>query len=95
MQTVSYVSRSCIDMDKKFYSFVGESAASFWGISQNILCLWGMYFYCMCNCKVVHKGVDFTGSIAMVQIWAQELLGYHSTLLHQIKNIMGDVDALT
>ena len=31
----------------------------------------------------------------MVQIWAQELLGYHFTVIHLITNMMGDVDALT
>ena len=31
----------------------------------------------------------------MVQIWAQELLGYYFTVIHQSENMMGDVNALT
>ena len=31
----------------------------------------------------------------MVQIWDQEQLGYHFTVIHWITNMMGDVNALT
>ena len=49
----------------------------------------------MCDCKAVQEVVEYTGSIAMVQRWDQELLGYHFTVIHRSENMMGDVDALT
>ena len=50
---VSYVLSSCTNMEKKFHSFVGESAAGRWGISQNRHYLLGTHLYWMCECKAV------------------------------------------
>ena len=57
--------------------------------------LWGTHFYWMCDCKAVQEVVEYTGSIVMVQRWAQELLGYHFTVIHWSEKIMGDVYAIT
>ena len=39
--------------------------------------------------------LEYTGNIAMVQRWAQELLGYHFSILHRSNQMMIDVDALS
>ena len=49
----------------------------------------------MCNYKEVQEVVEYTGSITIVQRWAQELLGYHFTVIHQSEKMMGYFDALT
>ena len=78
-----------------FHSFVGESTAVHWGISQNRHYLQGTHFYWMCDCKEVQEVVEYTVSIVMVHIWAQELLRYNLTVIHRSEKMMGDVDAIT
>ena len=95
LRPVSYGSRSCTDMEKKFNYFVGESAASRWVIIKNWHYLWGTHFYWMLECKSVQEVLEYIGSIAMVKIWAQELLGYHFTVIHWSEKMMRYVNALT
>ena len=49
----------------------------------------------MCDCVEVKEILEYDGNISMVCRWAQELLGYHFTVLHRSKHMMRDVDALT
>ena len=95
LQPIEYGSRACTDMERKFHSFVGESGAGRWAIGQNRQYLWGNHFYWMCDCKAVEEVLEYAGNIAMVQRWAQELLGYHFTVIHRKERMMIDVDALT
>ena len=39
--------------------------------------------------------LEYDGSISMISRWAQELLGYHFTVIHRSARMMRDVDALT
>ena len=39
--------------------------------------------------------LDYEGPIPMIGRWAQELLGYHFTVVHRSNRIMVDVDALS
>ena len=48
----------------------------------------------MCDCKAIEEILEYTGNIAMIQSWAQELLGYHFTVIFQKEKMMTDVDAL-
>ena len=39
--------------------------------------------------------LDYEGPIPMIGYWAQELLGYHFTVVHRSSRMMVDVDALS
>ena len=95
LQPVAYGSRSCTIAEKTFHSFVGEAACGRWAISQNRKFLWGTHFYWMCDCNAVREILEYEGNIAMVSRWAQELLGYHFTVIHRSARMMVDVDGLT
>ena len=95
LQAVAYGSRSCTDMEKLFHSFVGEAACGRWAIGQNRRFLWGNHFYWMCDCRAMKEVLEYDGTIAMVSRWAQELLGYHFTVIHRHARMMIDVDGLT
>ena len=95
LQPIAFGSRACTGLERKFHSFVGEAACGRWAISQNRMYLWGSHFYWMCDCAAVKEILDYDGNISMVCRWAQELLGYHFTVLHRSKHMMRDVDALT
>ena len=92
---ISYGSRACTDIEKHYHSFVGEAAAGRWGISQNRNFLWGAHFYWLCDCSAVKEVLEYEGTIHTVMRWAQELLGYHFTIIHRPATMMADVDALT
>ena len=95
LQPISFGSRACTGLERRYHSFVGEAACGRWAISQNKLYLWGSHFYWMCDCVAVKEALEYDGNISMVCRWAQELLGYHFTVLHRSKHMMRDVDALT
>ena len=95
LQPVVYGSRACTESERFFHSFVGEAAAGRWAISQNKRYLWGNHFYWMCDCTAVKEILEYNGSIHMIMRWAQELLGYHFTIIHRLAAMMADVDALT
>ena len=95
LQPIAYGSRACTDTERHFHSFVGEVAAGRWGIAQNKKYLWGAHFYWFCDCTAVKEVLEYDGSIHMVMRWAQELLGYHFTVVHRPARMMIDVDALT
>ena len=95
LKPVRFGSRSCTDTEKNFHSFVGEAAAGRWAIAQNRNYLWGTHFYWICDCSAMKEVLDYQGSIAMVQRWSQELLGYHFTVVHRPARMMKDVDALS
>ena len=92
---ISYGSRACTEIEKHYHSFVGEVAAGRWGISQNRKSLWGAHFYWLCDCSAVKEILEYEGTIHTVMRWAQELLGYHFTVIHRPATMMADVDALT
>ena len=71
LKTISYGSRACTDMEKKFHSFVGESASRRFYIGRNCKYLLRCNFYWMCDCKYIEEILEYTGNIAMIQRWAQ------------------------
>ena len=50
------------------------------------------------NCPAKSKfkmiALDYDGPITMIKRWAQELLGYHFTVVHRVQHMMRDVDSL-
>ena len=48
----------------------------------------------MCDCKEIEEIIEYTGNVAIIQRWAQELLGYHFTVIHWKGGIIMDVSAL-
>lgn len=95
LRAVANGSRSCIDMEKLFHSFVGEAARGRWVIGQNRRFLWGNHFYWMCDYRAMKEVLAYDGTIAIVSQWAQELLRYHFTVIHRHARMMKDVDGLT
>ena len=95
LKPVRFGSRSCTDTERNFHSFVGEAAAGRWAIAQNRRYLWGSHFYWICDCSAMREILEYQGTIAMVQRWSQELLGYHFTIIHRPARMMKDVDALS
>ena len=91
---VRFGSRACLDKEKWFHSFVGEGACGRWGISQNRKFLWGTHFYWLCDCAAVKEILEYDGPITMIKRWAQELLGYHFSVVHRLQRMMRDVDSL-
>jgi len=91
---VRFGSRACLDKEKWFHSFVGEGACRRWGIAQNRKFLWGTHFYWLCDCAAVKEILEYDGPITMIKRWAQELLGYHFTVVHRLQRMMRDVDSL-
>jgi len=91
---VRFGSRACLDKEKWFHSFVGKGACGRWGISQNRKFLWGTHFYWLCDCAAVKEILEYDGPITMIKRWAQELLGYHFTVVHRLQRMMRDVDSL-
>ena len=91
---IRFESRACLDKEKWFHSFVGESACGHWGISQNKKFLLGTHIYWLCDCAAVKEILDYDGPITMIKRWAQELLGYHFTVVHRVQRMMRDVDSL-
>ena len=45
LQPISFGSRACTGLERRYHSFVGEAACGRWAISQNKLYLWGSHFY--------------------------------------------------
>ena len=95
LRPTGFGSRCCVPKEKKYHSFVGEAACGRWAISQNRRFLWGTHFYWMCDCKAIKEILDYNGPIAMMCRWAQELLGYHFSILHRSARMMIDVDGLS
>ena len=95
LKPVFFGSRSCNDIERKYHSFTGEGACGRWAIGQNRKFLWGCHFYWMCDCSAVKELLEYDGNISMISRWAQELLGYHFTVIHRPARMMRDVDGLT
>ena len=95
LQPIAFGSRACTERERHFHSFVGEAASGRWAISQNRHFLWGAHFYWICDCKSIKEILEYSGSIPMVMRWAQELLGYHFSVIHRPASMMEDVDSLT
>ena len=95
LQPILFGSRCCTGLERQYHSFVGEAACGRWAISKNRRYLWGTHFYWLCDCKPMSEVLEYDGEIAMVSRWAQELLGYHFSILHRPARIMLDVDSLT
>ena len=79
----------------KYQSFVGEGACGRWVISHNRSFLWGSHFYWLCDCKAIKDILEYNGEIAVVTCWAQELLGYHFSVIHMPARMMMDMNGLT
>ena len=88
-------SRCCTGLQKHYHSVAGEEAYGRWAIYKNKKYLWGTHFYWLCDCKPISEVLEYNGDIYMVYRWAQELLGYHFSVLHWSAHMMADIDALT
>ena len=49
----------------------------------------------MYNCIAIKEILEYSGSISMICKWAQELLGYNFSIIHQSSTMMLDVDTLS
>ncbi|MGH7955188.1 MAG: hypothetical protein ACREOZ_04430, partial [Gloeomargaritales cyanobacterium] len=47
------------------------------------------------DCSATKQLFEYEGNIHMVRRWAQEMLGYHFTILHRPERMMKDVDGLS
>ena len=45
LRPIAFGSRSDTDLERKYYSFVGETACGRWAFSQNMIYLWDSHFY--------------------------------------------------
>ena len=53
-------------------------------------------FYWICHCSAMNEILDYDGGqIHVVRRWAQELLGYHFSVIHRPAHMMADADALS
>ena len=95
LRPVQFGSRACTTAERKFHSFVGEAACGRWAIAQNKRYLWGAHFYWLCDCSATKEILEYSGEVAMIQRWSQELLGYSFTVVHRPARMMADVDALS
>ena len=93
---LAFGSRACNDSEQHYHSFVGEAGAGRWAMGQNKKHLWGSVvpFYWLCDCLAMKEIFDYSGSIAQVARWAQEMLGYNFVIVHRSNKMMIDVDAL-
>ena len=53
------------------------------------------HFYWICDCKSMSEVLEYDGNIAMVYRWAQEVLGYHFSVVHKPARMIIDIDSLT
>ena len=95
LKPIAFGSRSCNVNEKHFHSFTGEASCGRWAIGQNRRFLWGSHFWWLCDCSAMTEILDYDGNIPMIGRWAQELLGYHFTVVHRSNRMMVDVDALS
>ena len=95
LKPVAFGLRSCNLNEKNFYSFTREAACGRWAIGQNRRFLWGSHFWWLCDCSAMTEILYYEGPIPMIGRWAQELLGYHFTVVHRSNRMMVDVDALS
>ena len=94
LRPVWFGSRPCKSNEQSFHSFVGEISAARWGIKKCRKYLWGTHFYLVGDCSAMKEVLDYEGDITQVRRWAQELLGYHFSIIHRPARMMRDVDAL-
>ena len=92
---VKFGSRRCDRSKQSYHSFVGETACGRWAICHNRPHLYGQHFFWLCDCSAVKEVLCYEGDIHQVRRWAQELLGYDFTVLHQPSRMMQDADALS
>ena len=45
LQPISFGSRACTGLERRYHPFVGEAACERWAIPQNKLYLWGNHLY--------------------------------------------------
>jgi len=95
LKPIFFGSCSCNAIEGKFHSFTCKGACVRWAIGQNRKFLWGRHFYWLCDCSAMKELLVYNGSIAMINRWAQELLGYHFTVIHRPACMMRDVNGLT
>ena len=55
----------------------------------------GARFYYLCDCKPVSEILEYDGDVAMVSRWAQELLGYHFSVVHHLAYMLINGSSLT
>jgi hypothetical protein len=94
MQPVCFGSRKCDPNEEQYHSYVDESAAGRWAIGKLKRFLYGCHFFWLWDCDAIKDLLNYNGPIQQLKCWAQELLGYHFTVLHCANKVMKDVDAL-
>ena len=66
------------------------------GLSNRIENIFGDHiFWWICDYSSVKELLEYNGTIPLVCLWAQELLGYQFTIIHRPNRMMADVDSLT
>ena len=66
LRPVRFGSRACTDFERKYHSFVGETASSRWEISQNKHYLWGNNFWWICDCAAMKEILEYEGNISQI-----------------------------
>ena len=94
LRPVRFGCRRCTVRESHYHSFIGEAASGRWAMGQNRRYLWGAQFYWLCDCNTVKEVLYYEGPLHQVCRLAQELFGYHFTVIHRPARMMADVDAL-
>ena len=55
LKPIAFGSRLCTDFERKYHSFVIETACVIWEISQNCHLLWGQHLWCIYDCAAVKE----------------------------------------
>ena len=88
-------SQPCTYFEWKYHSTVGETAYGRWKIGQNIHLIWVHNFWWLRGCIAIKEILEYEVSVPIIFCWAQELLVYHFSIVHQSNKTMTDADALT
>jgi len=94
LRPVRFGARRCTVRESHLHSFTGEAMAGRWSMAQCRRFLWGAAFYWLCDCNSVKEVLTYEGPLHAVCRLAQELFGYHFTVVHRPNRMMRDVDAL-
>ena len=79
---VLFNSRSCTATEKPYHSFVGKIVCGRWAISMKNQCLWGSYFYWLCDMKTTYKIMHYTGYIHILRRWYKDLIVCNFSCIH-------------
>ena len=60
---VTFNSRTNLDREKDYHSFIGDIVCGRWAISRLRKYLWGTLFYWLYDCNAIKKILEYNGSI--------------------------------